>query len=217
MANIADREDFILSLPLDPQGANDPLVIEVFPDHLRLIGLIIAAWSEVEYKLIGLLAIELRASMDTVTAMIYALESSGARLEVIAAAFTTLAEDESARIEAAATITEAQSLLRQRNKFAHALYGESSKGEMAILSLQKGTAVELPLHDLKHQFERMKQLSYRVGRELSIRAGLFQEQLSEQHGSDVLRSIESSLGGVRAHPSPPKPPAPSYQSPESES
>jgi hypothetical protein len=125
------------------------------------------------------------------------------------AAFQRLLADE-ARTEVLGLIKEAQSLLTQRNKFAHSIYGDNDRG-LAIVGLGRDKASDLPLHDLKHQLERMRALSYRVGRLVSIRVGYFQEQPSEQHASDVLQSIESSSGGARIHPSPQSRPKPSGQ------
>lgn len=211
MTKPSDRKDFIAKIPVDSHGVNDPMLIEAYPHHVRLIGLIICAWSEIEYKLIGLLAIDLKVPMETIGMMVYAVESSGARLEILRAAFARLHKDETKRTEMIALIEEAQSLLLQRNKFAHSLYGHSEFGEMAIVSIRKDLAADLPLHDLKHQFERMRNLNFRVGREWSLRAGTYQEQPSAQHASDVRRLVESNSHVARIDPSPPDPPKPFRQ------
>ncbi|MDP9202600.1 MAG: hypothetical protein M3P26_11805 [Gemmatimonadota bacterium] len=207
MSDKPERQDFILLLPIDPKAADDPAIIEAFPNHMRLIGSIIAEWSHVEYKLAMLLAMGLRCPQQTVAAMLYAIESSGARLDVIEAVFRHFKEP--ARSEASALIEEARSMLVQRNKFAHSIYGESADGGLAIVGIRRDSAGDLPEHDLRHQFERMKALSYHAGRFLAILAGVFQEQPTGQSASDALRNILSDSTGVRIHPSPEGPPKPS--------
>ena len=156
MTENTERKDYVVVMPIDPTGASDPMLIEGFPDHLRLIGLIVVAWSDVEYKLVSLFALTLRIPMETARAAFYAIESSGARLDVLRATLPTAIDDDNSRTEVIDLLHEAQSLLAQRNKFAHSIYGHTPEGEMSILGLRRGSATDLPLHDLTHQFGRMK-------------------------------------------------------------
>ncbi|MEX2109083.1 MAG: hypothetical protein WD802_00570 [Gemmatimonadaceae bacterium] len=169
---------------------------------MRYVGLIIAAFSECEVKLITLLSMELGLRFGTVADMLYAIESSGARLEAMRAAFCSHMPDTGRLPEIVDLVDEAQSLLTQRNKFAHSIYAEGEHGEMAIIGMRRNEAVDLPLHDLKHQFGRMKALSYQLGRQIAMRTGVFSEQPSERHASDALQKLQSSSPDVRSHPSP---------------
>lgn len=208
MADQDSRQDFFVVLPSDPMGADDPLIVEAYPEHFQIIGFFIAGWSELEYKLMAFLAVELQIPLKIVTAMMYAIESSGARLDVMRAVFGQ-APDSPVKTEYLDFLTEAGSILTQRNKFAHAIYAEGHNYELAILGMRRDSASDLPVHDLKHQLGRLKNLSYRVGRNLAIRAGIFSEQPTEQHASDVQRKLESMKADARSHPSPRPPQKPS--------
>jgi hypothetical protein len=205
-----ERADYVSMFPIDPLGANDPAIIESFPEHCKYIGYIVAEWSHIEYNLIGILTIAMEVqSAGAVQAMMYSLESSGARLGIFEAAFPFFFEGER-KEEALSIIEEAKSLLIQRNKFAHSVYGENERG-MAIIGMKRSHAVDLPLHDLKHQFQRMRALSFRVGRLFAQQCDMWSEQPSEQHGLDVLRKLETSLSDDQSRPVYPKQPKPSGQ------
>jgi hypothetical protein len=204
-----NRENtYIVQLPLDPEGANDPALIEAFPEHARMIGYIVAEWSQVEYKTAALVAIALRVPFQVIADMVYALESGGARMDVMRGALSHLNE-EPARSEVEALFTEADSLRHQRNKFAHGLYGHGPNRELVMHGVRKASLGEVPLHDLMHQYGRMKALSYRAGRLVSSLADMFQEQPQGPGASASLPSTALGSTGPQSPPSPPEPPPPS--------
>lgn len=174
MTDAREYSDYVTQLPLRAEAIHDPALVEQFPDHMRVIGCLIAEWSHVEYKLVVLLSLAAKVDLRAMQTMLYAVESSRARLSVIRAMFTYL-KDDVRRTEALDLLDEAGSLLQQRNKYAHALYGESGSGEIAIVGVKDRTGVDMPLHDITHQFTRMKALSFRVGRMLSRVAGRYEE------------------------------------------
>ncbi len=176
MADKRGRNDGIISLP--SQGAPlGPAIIERFPEHARLIGFFIAEWSQVEHNLVLIFAICLEAPSPVVRPMLYAIESSGARLEAMIAALKQLfAEDAETRELLVELFDQAKSLLHQRNKFAHSLYGVSATGEMAILGIRKQTASDLPLHDLQDQFNRIRRLSHRSSQMLAVALGRWKDR-----------------------------------------
>ena len=159
------RQDGIMKMP-DEFAAIPTAIIEDYPEHARMIGCIVAEWSQIEYRIIFWLSLSLGANNTMIMPMIYAIEASRARLDATSAAFLEVVKEEPARSELVAILEEAKSLLNQRNKFAHALYGISASGELAILRLRTDDAGDLPLYDLKHQFGRMKELSHKLAMRL---------------------------------------------------
>src|SRR4051794_40303948 len=97
---------YLVVLPLDPEGANDPTLMEGFPEHAKLIGYIIAEWSQIEYKMAALVAISLQVPFTSIANMIYALESPGARLDVMRAGLSHI-HREPGLSEVTALLTEA--------------------------------------------------------------------------------------------------------------
>lgn len=152
---------------------HESAIIERYPDQARLIGSIVAEWSQVEHNLVMLLGLSMKADAEIIRPMLYAIESSGARLDVISAAFAVLMKDRpEVWAEMEAVLTEAKKVLVQRNKYAHSFYGVSGTGELAVLGFRRGEANDLPLHDLKYQFDRVRELSKAVSISLAFALGL---------------------------------------------
>lgn len=142
----------------------DACLLEEFPEHAKTIALIIATWSQIEFNLSLFLAASLRADRGIIQPMIYAIESSGARMEAIRTALLRIYPGEKAAKFIGDLMAEASQLLVQRNKYAHAYYGQIDEPkELALIGLhEKRKTTVVPLHDLAHQYERMKKLSHRT-------------------------------------------------------
>jgi hypothetical protein len=196
----------VLNMPSDTRPSDSyatATIIEGYPDHARIIGYIIAEWTQVEFKLIMWLAFCLRLDRMIIKPMLYAIETSRGRLEAMTSAFLVLFKEEPERSEVLAILTEAKSLLNQRNKFAHAAYAKSSTGELAIVKPRTDEAVELPVHDLRHQFERMRALSDRIGQKLRP---FFGKLPLTPFAAPATQQNPSGSDSVRIHPSPQEPP-----------
>jgi hypothetical protein len=160
-----ERETQMITFPRDPHIV-EPSVMEEFPEHAKFVGFIIAEWSQIEVKLTLILAAKLSADQQIIIPMIAAIESSRARLNTIQAALYALAGPGTAlRRRLGKVLEEADKLLTLRNRYAHAHFGpERESRELAITSLGGRTRpLSIPLHELKHHFERMKQLSHLLG------------------------------------------------------
>ena len=172
--NERDRTDYYITiLPLDDDGRREPSMFESFPEHAKAIAFIIAEWNQIEFSLSGLLSLHIRVAPAAVRSMVYAIESSGGRLDLMRAAFTNLESNAEDRAEILGILDEAQSVLRQRNKYAHGLFGKSPDGGLALFGLRRDEVTDLPLHDLNHQVNRVRDLSFRVRKLASKRLGLF--------------------------------------------
>jgi hypothetical protein len=112
----------------DPGGVS-ATVLERYPEHAKHIACIIAAWTNIEYKLVLTLSQALQSDVNVVTPMLYAIQSSRGRLSAIDAAFAAIDMDESRRATIQSVIKDADSVLRARDKFAHALYGWAAAGD----------------------------------------------------------------------------------------
>src|SRR5262245_29794224 len=118
-----DRESFVEST-----RDSGPTFLEDYPEHARLIGCLIAEWTAIEYKLMWLASFRMGVNARVVQPMIYGIDSSNARLESLRGAFMAIHnKSEAMRSEMEATLSESKQLLTQRNKYAHAIYGENTK------------------------------------------------------------------------------------------
>jgi hypothetical protein len=159
-----EAEGMIVSLyPLDGReiGAN---VLEAYPEHAQLIRCIVAGWSQLEMRLVVWLQALFSSDAPALEPMIYAIESSRARIDAMQSAFEQLMPaDQLPHVRT--LLRSAAKLLTVRNKYAHALYVVTlNTRELAILKRggQSGFT-RLPLSELTHQLQRMKEVSHAIG------------------------------------------------------
>ena len=142
--------------------------LEQFPEHAKLVGFIVAEWTQIEFALANYLSLVAYENSWMIVRMIYAIESSGARLNAITTALALVASYPKTKRLTVPVITDlmadARQLLAMRNKYAHALYGiDEASNQLVIVGTFSGKKeTGLPLHDLTHQFERMKAFARRV-------------------------------------------------------
>jgi hypothetical protein len=162
-----DTTDEVLmlpSFPIDPTEKPETW-LERFPEHARYIGMLIGEWSILENKLAVLTALYVSKSASVILPMIYAVESSHARLESMRGALSVvLANHPKLHAETEKLFDVARGMLTQRNKYAHALYGRNRlTGDLIKVGTRGDPTEDVPLHVLKHQFERMKAHAHAVG------------------------------------------------------
>jgi hypothetical protein len=188
-----------------------PTILELFPDHAKLIGCFIAEWSVAEHYLAVWLALRLKADAHIIRPMIYAIESSRARIDVMATAMDQLfALDSGAQRQLAEIFKEAGNLLTLRNRYAHAYYGEDRDSkELAITAPASAKRpTNLPLHELNYHFERLRKFSAKLG--LIVAA----EMQLPLKGPDAPESVPAHPLGLRFsrnHTAPPEPSQPSEE------
>lgn len=191
-------------MPLDP-SADIESVLYRHPEHARLIGELIAQWSEVEMRLSFFLT--LWVDSPIIRPMVYAIESSGARIEAMRAAMLSLEhENTEAQEEINELMDDVKQLLRQRNKYAHSYYRGMRDGTLDMVSLKDHTATKLPLHDIKHQCRAMRRMVLRVQQLIEARLVTRPPEPGE---APVERQDSSGSASARADPLPPgrqKPP-----------
>jgi hypothetical protein len=159
-----------------PQDAKTipPSPLEAFPEHAKYIAYIVAEWSQIEYKLAMWTALRMSADKHVVMPMIYALETSRARLDVMAAVLRELVGDHpkvKGRLDK--LLTEASQLLSLRVRYAHGHFGpDADSQELAIAGMGKRQAINIPLHELKHHFTRFKGLSHELAVIVATELGL---------------------------------------------
>src|SRR5262245_17223597 len=108
-SRIKNREVNIMMFPRsEDDRPNSPL--EEFPEHAQLISYIIAEWSQIEHKLAIWLGLRLSADNQIIAPMVFALETSRARLDLIAAGLRHLMPP-SARNKLDAVLLKAQQAL----------------------------------------------------------------------------------------------------------
>ncbi len=145
-------------------------MLEEFPKHALCISYLIAEWSAVENKLVKLATISVGTAAYIIEPMVYSIVSSFTRLEALQGAFAVIYQkNEPKRTDMEEVCLQAKSLLTQRNKYAHALYGRTHGGELVVIGTRGKPSEEIPLYNLEHQLERMKILSHRVGKLLMQR------------------------------------------------
>jgi hypothetical protein len=152
-----------------PSGVDavDPTMLEAFPEHAKIIAFIIAEWSQVEYKLGLWLALRLSADGRIIQPMIYAIESSRARINAMHSAIThLLVHDPKSTKAVDAIFGEVSSMLNLRNRYAHAHFGRDSDSEELAIAAPPGKTTKpfnIPLHELQDHFSKMKRLSHKLG------------------------------------------------------
>jgi len=163
----------VLMFPLDAKNV-PPSPLEAFPEHAKHIAFIVAEWSQIEYKLAMWTALRMSADQHVVLPMIYALETSRARLDVMAAVLSGLVGDHpkvKGRLER--LLTEASQLLALRVRYAHGHFGpDADSQELAIAGMGKRPPINIPLHELKHHFTRFKSLSHELALIIATELGL---------------------------------------------
>src|SRR4051812_2656665 len=92
----APRGDyFIFQLPKNALGATEPSLLEQYPKHAQMIGCVTAEWSQIEYPLTSLVGMTLGMPSRVIDGILYAIDSSGARLKALRAAIQAGVEPES--------------------------------------------------------------------------------------------------------------------------
>jgi hypothetical protein len=154
-----------------------PLVsdLEEFPEHARLIGLIVAEAAAFEHGLIKMLALTIGQREMAIYPIIYAIHSGNGRLEAMARGFERMEPDKDRLALIHIAIERAKDLLPKRNKYAHGLYESGmygfpeSKipGVIGLMSMKnagssKPTGYGLTTDELQGVFEEMKALTFAV-------------------------------------------------------
>lgn len=213
-SRIKNREVAIFMLP-GAEKRIDPSPLEAYPEHAKYIAYIIAEWSQIELRLAMWVATRMLADQHIVLPMIYALETSRARLDVMAAALRGLigVERPIALGKLDKLLSEASQLLTLRVRYAHGHFGPDRDSlELAIAPLwgSKRKPINIPLHELKYHFERFKKLSHDLAVIVAAELGL------PLRGPDAPDSVPAHpLGLVAAHArqKQKEPPPPSPESP----
>jgi len=192
-----------------------PRILDEYPDHARLIGLIIAEWAHIEWRLVFTLQNYFEDDALAVESMLFTVESSRARLQVLQIGFAhVLSQDVLPRAEL--LIKRAGEILKLRNRYAHAIYGKDNDSkELAIVTRgRKIHTVNIPLHELKHHLEQMRALSHDIG---VMMLDTMPPPLPIPHELvSAPRHLTERSPGHTA-PAPPEPPPPSPESPEAQS
>jgi hypothetical protein len=172
-SRIKNRQVGVMSFPLDAETSG-PSPLESFPKHAELIAYIIAEWSQIEYKLAIWLAMRLSTDQHIVLPMVYTLETSRARLDLMACGLRRLlGDDPQVRGKLDKLLNNASEALNLRNKYAHAHFGpDADSQELAIAGMGKKAPINIPEHELKEHFRRMKELSHTLGVVLAAELGL---------------------------------------------
>lgn len=144
--------------------------IRLFPEHARLLGCIVAETSSIEFALVNLLARSLNTTEDIIFPMVYAIASTRARLDAMAAVFTRVVKGEARLEEIREMLKEADTLLRLRNNYAHALFVGDREGRVPFVTMVTKLGAEaarsrrLEVAELERDLVRMRALSERVYR-----------------------------------------------------
>jgi len=162
-----------------------PLILERFPEHARLIGLIIAAWNTTENTLVNLLAFSLHADAKIVAPMLYAIQMPRARLQAIEAGLLELYTGPTQGQEMKALLDEARAVLDRRNFFAHAVYGAPDDAKNPVVVSMKDV-------DAVSQVQSISELNKELARAKALMA----------HVVDLWTS--RSLPELRTMPAPPE-------------
>lgn len=141
--------------------------LELFPEEARLIGLIVATWSTIEYEMVSWLTFRHGVNDDVLRRALFAIQSSSGRLAAMKAAFSAIIRDPEERKLVDDVLKEASSLLGVRDKYAHGLYsygGPDGTGDfgLQISRESKGKTHPLPAHDLTHELQRMNKHLLRI-------------------------------------------------------
>ena len=187
-------------------------ILEAFPKHAQAIGALIAEYAIVEQKLALLLSFLMGTRKGVVMPMVYAIESSKARLEAMRAAMRSImiAKSPDQWDFWNGLFDEARRLLTQRNKYAHAVFSVT-KQSGTLMKTDPATfdVSPVPLHDVQHQLERMKVHS----QALVLALKPFLEHAREQHKASGQPApqppTEPDSESARTRRPPPKPPKPS--------
>lgn len=200
----------VMRFPKDPDTP-DPGLLEGFPEHAQYIAYIIAEWSHIEYRMAMWLALRLSTDKHIILPMVYSLETSRARFDMMASGLRDLLGDHpQVRGKLEQLLKRVDQALRLRNKYAHAYYGQDGDSmELAIAGLGKKKPVNLPLHELKHHFAQLRTLTHQLDVILAAEFGL---PLGGPDAIDTVPAHPLGIHAVRTRPSPPTPPGPSPES-----
>lgn len=112
-----------------------------YPDYALRVADIIGLWATLEHLLTNLFTILSGADPFKGTQLIGSLESSGARLNMVrAAGKMTLGDAHQLSAEFQAVMDTAEKCLKQRNKYAHAVYAVNEKNQLCRVHMRR----ELP-------------------------------------------------------------------------
>lgn len=190
--------------------AGDPTVMDKFPEHARLIGCIVAEWTQVEHKMVVLLCSMMQGDdSKAARAMLYALSTSLGRVQLIQAALAELSGDsEAARATIKEISDEATYQLGKRNDLAHALFGVTDDGKLGTFSYRRRKATEVKLDELEALYARMQTFSHKLGTALTNAMIYRQARRAGFAASDLERiaQLDSKLAqNDQPQPTPPPP------------
>jgi hypothetical protein len=146
-----------------------PSALELFPEHAKLIGLIIGEAAAVEQGLVTLLALTLRADANVVYPMLYATTSSKGRLDAMRAAFRQLLAGTAALEAIEEILDKADRLLHKRNEYAHAHFAVSEDKALLMLLRLKHVGTDNPvgrplaISELRDVYGRKREITHGVG------------------------------------------------------
>lgn len=187
-------------------------ILEAFPKHAQAIGALIAEYSTIEQNLALLLGFLTGTRKGVVMPMVYAIESSRARLEAMRAAMRSILIKQSREDWETfnGLFDEARKLLTQRNKYAHAVFS-ITKNTKALMKTDPATfeVTPVPLHDVEHQLERMRHHSMKVVGALKPFVEHMRGQQKASEPPVPQPPNEPDSGGARTHLPPQEPQKPS--------
>jgi len=145
-------------------------VLEDYPEHAKLIGIIVTSWNDIEHALVMLLALCMGQQFLLIHPMVYALRNSVARLDIMEPTLLELFKQQKLDTkELASILAEARKVAKARNMYAHAVYGASDT--LRILDLQEGIPAiftqqdknrPLKIEELTDALQRSISLSHRI-------------------------------------------------------
>ena len=141
-----------------------------FPDHARLIGLILNEWNLVEHTLINLLAAVLHAERAPVQRMLKVMRTSRARLDAIEAANQGYLHFLFAPEELQDILDESRACLTRRNRYAHAHYysRDGKRLLMVDVSEESDSDQRTNLNPSEHPKTRSKGLGFNLGSRIRL-------------------------------------------------
>lgn len=138
-----------------------------FPDHARVIGLILNEWNLVEHTLINLLAAALNAEREPVRRMLKIMRTSRARLDAIEAANQGHLHFLFDYTDMQDILDESRACLARRNRYAHAHYYSLNGKQLLMVDASEDSnsrAIErvLPLNELTSTHQDIRALAQRI-------------------------------------------------------
>lgn len=108
------------AIPEFPPGSLGP--VDEYGQYFRFIVHLITGWNHFEFVIAGILALLMNVPDKQILAMIYALNNSGARLDVIEKGLAPILHNHPRKDRIEKILKEARGCLKNRNTYAHAKY-----------------------------------------------------------------------------------------------